>query len=94
MDLSSIKIKSERTDDIPLILERLSTMNVQPLIDNHFLTHGNRTRISQGQVAVIWQTYILSLSDRRMHYVEDWARTHRHTLEARTGQTNSSRRSE
>jgi hypothetical protein len=36
-----LTIITERVDDIPLLLAQLERMGVQPLLDEHFPTHGN-----------------------------------------------------
>ncbi len=87
MNLSSIVIENERVDDIPLILEQLSSMNVQPLFDSYYPAHWNWKGLSPGWTIVIWLTHILSESDHRMYTAEDWTATHQRTLEACTGQT-------
>lgn len=79
-------IISERVDDIPLILQQLSIMKVQPLIDEHFQSHGNWGGASLGWTIVVWLTFILSQSDHRMVYVENWVRNHQQTLAICTGQ--------
>lgn len=87
MEVSSNKsITTERVDDIPLILGQLSAMQIQSLMDRHFLTHGNWGGVSIGWTLVIWLTYILSQSDHRMVYVEDWVRAHQQTLAVCSGQ--------
>ncbi len=54
-----LTIISERVDDIPLLLAQLERMGVQPLLDEHFPTHGNWVGLSLGWVTVIWLTPIL-----------------------------------
>jgi hypothetical protein len=39
---------SERVDDIPLVLAQRERMGVQPLLDEHFPTHGNWVGLSLG----------------------------------------------
>jgi transposase len=63
----------ERVDDIPLLLAQLEKMEVAPLLDNHFPTHGNWQGLSLGQVAVVWLAYILSEGDHRLNCVQGWA---------------------
>jgi hypothetical protein len=53
-------LKTERVDDIPLLLTQLDRMGVQELLDSlsetlreqHFPTHGNWQGLSLGQVAI------------------------------------------
>jgi transposase len=63
----------ERVDDIPLLLAQMEKMEVAPLLDNHFPTHGNWQGLSLGQVAVVWLAYILSEGDHRLNSVQGWA---------------------
>src|ERR671935_1949837 len=77
---------SERVDDIPLLLAQLERMGVQPLLDEHFPTHGNWVGLSLGWVSVIWLTHILSQADHRLNHVEPWAEKRLHTLRGCTGQ--------
>ena len=69
----TLTIRSERVDDIPLLLAQLDRMGVQPLLDEHFPTHGNWVGLSLGWVTVLWLTHILSEADHRLNHVEPWA---------------------
>jgi transposase len=77
---------SERVDDIPLLLAQLDRMGVQPLLDEHFPTHGNWVGLSLGWVTMIWLTHILSEANHRLNHVEPWAEQRLHTLRGCTGQ--------
>lgn len=66
-------LKTERVDDIPLLLAQLKRMGVQELLDEHFPTHGNWQGLSLGQVAIVWLSHILSQADHRMNQVQSWA---------------------
>ena len=46
-----LSITHERVDDIPVLLAQLEKMQVAPLLDAHFPTHGNWQGLSLGQVA-------------------------------------------
>jgi transposase len=63
----------ERIDDVPLLLAQMAKMEVAPLLDKHFPTHGNWQGLSLGQVAVVWLAYILSEGDHRLNSVRGWA---------------------
>ena len=82
----TLTIRSERVDDIPLLLAQLDRMGVQPLLDEHFSTHGNWVGLSLGWVTVLWLTHILSEADHRLNHVEPWAEQRLHTLRGGTGQ--------
>jgi len=81
-----LTIRSERVDDIPLLLAQLDRMGVQPLLDEHFPTHGNWVGLSLGWVTVLWLTHILSEADHRLNHVQPWAVQRLHTLRGATGQ--------
>jgi hypothetical protein len=64
-----LSIVSERVDDIPVILAQLARLGLQPLLDEHFPTHGNWVGLSLGWVSVLWLTHILSEGDHRLNHV-------------------------
>lgn len=82
----TLTVISERVDDIPLLLGHLERMGVQPLLDEHFPTHGHWQGLSLGCVAVVWLTHILSEADHRLNHVQPWAATRLETLSRLTGQ--------
>jgi transposase len=82
----TLTIRSERVDDIPLLVAQLDRMRVQPLLDEHFPTHGNWVGLSLGWVTVVWLTHILSEGDHRLNHVEPWAAQRLRTLRGSTGQ--------
>lgn len=61
-------------------------MEVQPLLDEHFSTHGNRVGFSLEWVMVLWLTHILSEADHRLNHVQPWAKQRLQTLCGATGQ--------
>jgi len=63
----------ERIDDVPLLLAQMEKMEVAPLLDKHFPTHGNWQGLSLGQVAIVWLACILSQGDHRLNSVQGWA---------------------
>jgi transposase len=82
----TLTIRSERVDDIPLLLAQLERMGVQSLLDEHFPTHGNWVGLSLGWVTVVWLTHILSEANHRLNHVEPWADQRLHILRGATGQ--------
>jgi transposase len=82
----TLTIRSERVDDIPLLLAQLERMGLQPLLDAYFPTHGNWVGLSLGWVTVLWLTHILSEADHRLNHVQPWAKPRLHTLCGATGQ--------
>jgi transposase len=82
----TLTIRSERVDDIPLLLAQLERMGLQPLLDAYFPTHGNWVGLSLGWVTALWLTHILSEADHRLNHVQPWAKQRLHTLCGATGQ--------
>ena len=75
-------VRTERVDDIPLLLAQMRKIRLAEVIDEHFQTHGNWQGLSIGQVTVGWLSYILSEGDHRMNQVEAWAEKMPVTLNA------------
>jgi transposase len=65
--------KTERVDDIPLLVAQMRKMRLAELIDEQFPAHGNWQGLSIGQVVVVWLAYILSEGDHCLNHVESWA---------------------
>src|SRR5260370_7218686 len=79
-------LTTERVDDIPILLAQLERMQVAPLLDRHFSTHGNWQGLSLGMVSVVWLSHILSEGDHWLNHVEPWASGHLTCLQACLGQ--------
>lgn len=69
----ALTIKTERVDDIPLVLAQMQRMGLVELLDQHFPTHGNRVGLSLGWVTRLWLTHVLSQVDHRKNRVQSWA---------------------
>src|SRR5438105_778665 len=76
----TLTIRTERVDDIPLLLAQMRRMGIARLLDAHFPTHGNRQGLSLGGVTTIWLTHVLSQADHRMNRVQPWAERRLETL--------------
>ncbi len=76
----ALTIKTERVDDIPLLLAQMQRMNLVELLDKHFPGHGNRVGLSLGWVSSLWLTHVLSQADHRMNHVQTWAEQRLETL--------------
>ncbi len=60
-------------DDIPVIVHWLEQMQIERIIDHELPPpHGNRLRLSYGQLAVLWLTYMVTQADHRLCAVEAW----------------------
>ena len=64
--------RTERVDDIPLLLAQMEKMKIASLLDKHFPSHGNWQGSSLGEIVVVWLTYILSEGDHRLNAVQGW----------------------
>src|SRR5712692_6707499 len=75
-----LTIRTERVDDVPLLLAQMERMGIARLLDAHFPTNGNREGLSLGKVTTIWLTHVLSQADHRMNRVQPWAERRLGTL--------------
>ena len=75
-----LTIRTERVDDIPLLIAQMQRMGLASLLDAHFPTHGNREGLSLGWVTTIWLTHLLSQADHRMNRAQPWAERRLETL--------------
>lgn len=76
----------ERVDDIPLLIGVVQRLRLPEILDRYLGNHGHHQGLSNGWLAVLWLTYILSEGDHRKCGVEEWAWRHRQTLERLIGQ--------
>ena len=67
-----LTFKTERIDDIPLLLAQLERLQVGSLLDEHVPTHGNWQGLSLGTVSAVWLAFILSEGDHRLNHVQPW----------------------
>jgi transposase len=65
--------RTERVDDIPLLIVQMEKMQIAELMDKHFPAHGNWSGMGFGQTVVGWLAYILSEGDHRLNHVQGWA---------------------
>jgi transposase len=64
--------RTERVDNIPLLLMQIEKMNIAALLNKHFPMHGNWRGLSFGETVVVWLAYILSEGDHRLNSVQAW----------------------
>jgi len=81
-----LTVTTERVDDIAVLQAHMRRMGLVALLDKHFPAHGNWQGLSQGWVAIIWLTHILSQADHRLNHVQPWAEKRGETLRRCTGQ--------
>jgi transposase len=80
-----LEVKTERIDDIPLLIGVMILVGYQKIIDKHISSHGNQRNLSWGWTAVIWLAYILSEGDHRKVALREYVRGMKNTLEQVTG---------
>ena len=80
--MAEVKIKTERIDDIPLLIHQQQKMGIPEVLDSVIHSHGNRGGLSVGWLITASQSYILSEADHRMSEVESWAAKRMETLSA------------
>lgn len=80
-----LEVKTERIDDIPLLIGVMVLVGYQRIIDKHIPSHGNQRNLSWGWTAVIWLAYILSEGDHRKVALREYVRGMKNALEQVTG---------
>lgn len=78
--MAGVKIRSERIDDVPLLVHQQQKMGIPDVLDEVIHPHGNREGLSVGWLTTSWLSYILSEADHRMSEVEPWAEGQIETL--------------
>ncbi|MDQ3459668.1 MAG: hypothetical protein M3498_10280 [Deinococcota bacterium] len=75
-----LKVRTERVDDIPVLLAQLEKMKVAETLDEQVERHGNRQGLSIGEVMMVWLAFIVSEGDHRMNQLEAWVGERHETL--------------
>lgn len=78
--MSEVRVHTELINDIPLLVHQQKRMGIAEIVDDIVARHGNRIGLSLGWMIVGWLSYILSESDHRLSFVEDWAANQLQTL--------------
>jgi transposase len=86
MDIENIEAQIERVDDLPLLYGMIKRMEIQSMIDQVIIAHGNWQGISPGWVISIWLIHILSEQNHLMEPVQKWVSNHLTTLQRLSGQ--------
>lgn len=86
MKTEPLSLTHERVDDIPLLLGFLQQLHFPVLLERHLGSHHLHQGLSNGWLATVWLAFLLSQSNHRKVSVQDWARSHPHTLETLIGQ--------
>lgn len=80
--MAEIEIRTERIDDVPLLMYQQKKMGIPEVLDEVIHPHGNWEGLSVGWLTTTWLSYILSQADHRMSEVEPWAEEQIETLSA------------
>jgi transposase len=86
MDIAGVEAQIERVDDLPLLYGMLKQMEIQSIIDQVIIAHGNWQGLSPGWVISIWLMHILSEQNHLMEPVQKWVSHHLVTLQRLSGQ--------
>ena len=81
-----LTVKTERVDDIPVLLAHMIKMGLPQLLDEHFPVHGNWQEPSLGWTTTVWLAHILSEGDHRLNQVQPWVEKRLDSLRGCTGQ--------
>src|SRR5438270_7505594 len=84
---STLTLQHERVDDIPLLIGLMKQLHLPEILERALGSHHLHRGISNGWLACGWLAFLLSQSNHRKVSVQDWARSHQHTLEALSGQS-------
>src|SRR6202162_4734513 len=82
-------LRTERVDDIPVLLATLlEKLKVGEILDHHFPSgHRWKGELTFGEVACVWIAFITSQGDHRLCQLQPWAQHNLHTLTACLGKT-------
>lgn len=86
MDIKQFDIQIERVDDIPVVYGHLQKMDIQMIVDNTIMPHGNWQGLSPGWVITIWLVHILTQHNHRMDCVQEWVKDRLSLLQRLSGQ--------
>ncbi len=78
--IEPLTVRTERVDDIPLLIAHMREMNLPWLLESSFIPHGNRQGLSFGWTLTVWLAHILSQGDHRMNQVQPWVTDQLETL--------------
>ncbi|BAP56519.1 hypothetical protein THII_2222 [Thioploca ingrica] len=73
MDTQQLITRTERVDNIPLLIAQMRKIGLAELINKHFPAQGNWQELSIVQVTTGWLSYILLAGDHCLNQVEIWA---------------------
>jgi transposase len=81
-----LTVRTERVDDVVLLIGVMEQIGLRKVIDNHIPEHGNQRELSWGWTTVIWLAYIVSEGDHRKVSVQEYIKGMKESLSELTGQ--------
>jgi transposase len=81
MATPTLQLQHERIDDVPLLLGFLDKMQLPSILEKHLGSHHLHQGISNGQLACVWLSFILSQASHCKVHVQDWAASRSHLLQ-------------
>jgi transposase len=70
---TEMTVKTERVDDIPLLVMQIEQLNIDKVADHQCPMHGNWQGLSLGNTLKLWLAHVLSRGDHRLSRVQSWA---------------------
>ncbi len=62
--MAEAEIRTERVDDIPLLVYQQQKMGIPDVLNEAIHLHGDQEGLSAGWLATVWLSYILSENER------------------------------
>src|SRR3954471_192887 len=84
---TELTLQHERVDDIPLLIGLMQKLHLPEVLERGLGSHHLHEGISNGLLTCGWLAFILSAANHCKVSVQDWARSHQHTLETLLGQS-------
>jgi len=81
MTTPTLQFQHERIDDVPLLLGFLDKMQLPSILEKHLGSHHLHKGISNGQLACVWLSFILSQASHCKVHVQEWAANRSHLLQ-------------
>jgi transposase len=86
MATPTLEFQHERIDDVPLLHGFLQKMQLPDILEKHLGSHHLHQGISNGQLACVWLSFILSQASHCKVHVQEWAANRLHLWQTLLGQ--------
>src|SRR5436305_3611181 len=86
MATPTLEFQHERIDDVPLLHGFLQKMQLPDVLEKHLGSHHLHQGISNGQLACVWLSFILSQASHCKVHVQEWAANRLHLWNTLLGQ--------